>query len=73
MPPFLYELDWDAVKAQTNFNKHGVDFERAANVFLDPLALTIPDDENSETEPRWMTLGKDGTGAMWLWSTLLSS
>jgi uncharacterized protein len=59
MAAFLYEFEWDPVKAQTNFNKHGVDFERAATVFLDPLALTIPDEDHSETEARWITLGKD--------------
>jgi uncharacterized DUF497 family protein len=49
MAGFLYEFDWDPVKAQINFGKHGVDFERAATVFLDPLAVTIPDEEHSGT------------------------
>ena len=62
MAAFLYEFDWDPVKAQANFSKHGLDFERAATVFLDPLAVTIPDEEHSETETRWITLGKDATG-----------
>ena len=56
MAAFVYEFEWDVVKAQTNFNKHGLDFERAATVFLDPLAFTIPDEEHSETRPgglRW--------------------
>lgn len=61
MARFLYEFEWDPVKAQTNFKKHGLDFERAATVFLDPLALTIPDDEHSEGETRWITLGRDAT------------
>jgi uncharacterized DUF497 family protein len=61
MAAFLYEFEWDPVKAQTNFHKHGVDFERAATVFLDPWALTIPDQDHSETEARWITLGKDAT------------
>ena len=61
MEAFLYEFEWDPVKAQTNFNKHGLDFERAATVLRDPLALTIPDQEHSETEARWVTLGKDAT------------
>ena len=61
MAAFVDEFEWDPVKAQTNFNKHGLDFERAATVFLDPLALTIPDEEHSETEVRWITLGKDAT------------
>lgn len=41
-----------------NFTKHGVDLERAATVFLDPVAITIPDEEHSEAEVRWITLGK---------------
>ena len=48
--------------AHANISKHGLDFERAATIFLDPLAVTIPDDEHSETEARWITLGKDAGG-----------
>jgi|ERR1700722_11469806 uncharacterized DUF497 family protein len=62
MAGFLYEFEWDPAKARTNLNKHGVDFEAAAKLFQDPLAITIPDTEHSETEPRWITLGKDATG-----------
>jgi uncharacterized DUF497 family protein len=62
MAVFLYEFEWDPVKAKANFSKHGVDFERAAQIFRDPLALTIPDEEHSESELRWITLGKDLTG-----------
>jgi uncharacterized protein len=62
MAASLYEFEWDPVKAQANVNKHGLDFEGAATVFLDPLAVTIPDDQHSETEVRWITLGKDAGG-----------
>ena len=62
MAAFLFEFEWDPAKARTNFSKHGVNFERAAEVFLDPLALTIPDDEHSATEVRWITIGKDMRG-----------
>jgi uncharacterized DUF497 family protein len=62
MAAFLYEFEWDPVKAQGNLDKHGLDFERAATVFLDPLAVTIPDEEHSEDEVRWITLGKDASG-----------
>ena len=62
MAEFLYEFEWDPVKANANLNRHRLDFERAATVFLDPLAVTIPDDEHSETEVRWITLGKDAGG-----------
>ena len=62
MSSFLNEFEWDPVKANTNLTKHGVHFERTATVFLDPLAITIPDDEHSETEVRWITLGMDAGG-----------
>ncbi len=57
MEAFLYEFEWDPAKASANLNKHGLDFEQAATVFLDPLAATIPDEEHSEKEVRWITLG----------------
>ena len=59
MAAFAYEFEWDPLKAETNITKHGVTFERASEVFGDPLALTIPDDEHSVGELRWITLGKD--------------
>jgi uncharacterized DUF497 family protein len=62
MAAFLYEFEWDPVKVTANLSKRGVDFERAAQVFRDPLALTIPDEEHSVSEVRWITLGKDTTG-----------
>jgi uncharacterized DUF497 family protein len=62
MADFLYEFQWDPAKAQTNLSKHGLDFRLAATVFRDPLAVTIPDKEHSETEARWITLGKDASG-----------
>jgi uncharacterized DUF497 family protein len=49
MVAFLYEVEWDTVKARAHFSKHRVNFERAAEVFGDPLALTIPDDEHGIT------------------------
>ncbi len=62
MADFLYEFQWDAVKARANVSKHGLDFERAATIFRDPLAVTIPDKEHSESEARWITLGRDASG-----------
>jgi uncharacterized DUF497 family protein len=48
-------------KEQTNISKHGVNLQRAATVFRDPLALTIPDEDHVESENRWITLGRDAT------------
>ncbi len=62
MAAFFYEFEWDPAKAKVNFSKHRVDFERASEVFLDPLALSIADDEHSVAEARWITIGKDVRG-----------
>lgn len=62
----MLELDfeWDAAKAGANRRKHGIPFPRAATVFRDPSALTIPDEEHSDAEPRWVTLGLADNGVL---------
>ncbi len=59
-----YDFEWDPAKAKQNLRKHGVSFERAATVFLDPNALSIFDAEHSSVEDRWVTLGVDREGVM---------
>ncbi|MBE7536359.1 MAG: BrnT family toxin [Anaerolineales bacterium] len=54
-----YDFDWDPVKARQNLQKHGVSFERAARVFLDPFAISIFDEPHSEHEDRWVTIGAE--------------
>ena len=61
---FQYQFEWDAVKARQNAKRHRVRFERAATVFLDPNALSLFDEQHSEDEERWITLGLDRTGAL---------
>jgi hypothetical protein len=56
-----YHFEWDLNKAKQNLQKHRVSFERAAEVFLDPLAISIYDEEHSSDEDRWITVGKDHT------------
>lgn len=51
-------IEWDPAKAASNLRKHGVSFADAAEVLRDPLALTIFDDDHSEQEERWVTLGQ---------------
>ena len=38
--------------------EHGITFEQASYVFADPFALNKYDDEHSESEDRWVLLGK---------------
>ena len=52
-----FNFEWDPKKAHSNMQKHGVRFEEAATVFIDPMALTIYDAEHSESEQRWITMG----------------
>jgi hypothetical protein len=55
-------FEWDPEKAQLNHNKHKVSFEVATTIFLDPNALTIYDDEHSDFEDRWITMGISRNG-----------
>jgi hypothetical protein len=41
-----FEFDWDPAKAASN------------PVFLDPLALSKPDEDSSIGEERWVTMGQ---------------
>lgn len=55
----MLEFEWDPTKAASNLRKHGIDFDLAATVFQDPLALSIRDEEHSAFEERWVTMGWD--------------
>jgi uncharacterized DUF497 family protein len=61
---FIYDFDWDIIKAMANWQKHGLSFEVAATVFRDPLALSRYDIEHSQSEERWITLGLAVTGQL---------
>ena len=54
----VYHFDWDANKARANLRKHGISFRLAASVFKDALALTVYDNDHSEHEERWVTIGR---------------
>ena len=50
-------FEWDDEKERTNIKKHGIDFETAAKVFADENRLEIYDEEHSEDEDRYITIG----------------
>jgi len=54
-----YYFEWDPKKAKQNITKHRISFEQAATVFKDPYAISIFDEEHSEYEDRWITMGRD--------------
>ena len=49
--------EWHAAKGKANLQKHGVSFDEAATVFLNPLALTFPDPFHTGGEEREITIG----------------
>lgn len=52
-------VTWDEDKNLSNQRKHGLSFELAARVFLDPLLLSVQD-RVEDGEQRWQTLGQIG-------------
>ncbi|MDM8568525.1 BrnT family toxin [Thiotrichales bacterium HSG1] len=64
MTKMQYNFEWDAKKAKTNIHKHKINFERAATIFRDSNALSIVDEEHSEYEERWVTIGLDNNGVL---------
>jgi uncharacterized DUF497 family protein len=53
---------WDARKAATNLQKHGIDFHEASTVLNDTLSTTFPDEEHSSSESRFVTVGMSSRG-----------
>jgi len=54
-----YRFTWDEDKNVRNQKKHGVSFEVAARVFLDPLHMSVQD-RIEDGEQRWQSLGQIG-------------
>jgi uncharacterized protein len=56
-------FSWDARKAASNVRKHGVQFEEAATVFADPLALIV---EDAVYADRSVIVGQSAAGRLLL-------
>ena len=52
------------MKEKRNLRRHKVNFRRAVTVFRDPNHLTIYDEEHSQDEDRWITIGIDSDGVV---------
>ena len=50
-------FDWDPEKERENFLIHGIHFETATQIFLDPFRMERHDDDSSDQEDRWQTMG----------------
>ena len=55
------KFEWDTNKEKNNVQKHGITFEQASYVFADPFALNKYDSDHSNSEERWILLGKSLT------------
>jgi len=52
--------EWDDVKDRNNQKGHDVSFREAAEIFNDPLHLSILDHRFSYFQERWITVGQGG-------------
>ena len=57
MKPSIARFEWDPAKASGNLRKHGVPFEYATRVFLDPSRLDRADAREDYGEERRVTVG----------------
>lgn len=60
----MFKFEWDPAKAASNARKHGVNFDVAVTVFEDRLMRSLPDEEHSDLEQRWITLGEARNGRL---------
>lgn len=51
-------FNWDDDKSTTNADKHGVSFDEAVTVFLDPHYLIFADPDHSIGESRFLIIGE---------------
>ena len=56
------QFEWSDEKNLLNIQKHGVSFEEAKEVFLDPLHISKLDYRFDYFEERWITIGSTKKG-----------
>lgn len=59
-------FEWDEEKSNANQRKHGVTFEEASLVFLDPKRIEFYDASHSMQEQRYITLGNTSRSSVLL-------
>ena len=57
-------FEYDEQKNQTNICKHGISFKSAARVFFDYDRIELFDEEHSEEENRYDTIGDTSAGML---------
>ena len=51
-------FDWDKGNIDKSYLKHGVTLNQAEEAFLDEAAVILRDFKHSQTEPRYLLIGK---------------
>jgi len=51
-------FDWDKGNIDKSYFKHGVTLNQAEEAFLDEAAVILRDFKHSQTEPRYLLIGK---------------
>jgi uncharacterized protein len=57
-------FEWDENKAESNFWKHGIQFEEAVTVFADPYLIFTEDSSHSQGEEREWAIGEMEDGSI---------
>lgn len=55
------KFEWNPEKDKTNTKKHNISFLEASTVFADKHQLNLFDEEHSDDEDRWITIGQSLT------------
>ncbi|MDD4976208.1 MAG: BrnT family toxin [Bacteriovorax sp.] len=50
-------FEWDLVKADSNYKKHGVDFYEAMTTWSDENGIDLLNLDDSQLEERWIKIG----------------
>ena len=50
-------FEWDQMKADSNYKKHGVDFYEAMTVWSADYRLELLNSDEAQTEIRWIRIG----------------
>ena len=54
----MIEFEYDQRKSTSNLSRHGIDFDTARGLWLDPDLLEVP--ARTEDEPRFLVVGRLG-------------
>lgn len=57
-----FSFEWDDKKEKINLQKHGISFEEAITLFIDPYSITIYDPDHSDEEARFIDIGTSNKG-----------